>query len=173
MNVPFPRVKKDIALIGLGNVLFRDEGFGVHFVRYLKNHFHWPERVELIDGGCAGLGLLHLIRGRQAVFLFDIYSSPEPPGTIRIFDWDSIEKLPDNALASSHQFGVKEALKIARLVDLAPPYFKALAVVPEIIEPGTEPSETLKKTFGPLFELLQSELALFNVHPSPKSPFKS
>ncbi len=168
MNVPFPKAKKDIALIGLGNILFCDEGFGVHFVRYLKKHFHFPERVELIDGGCAGLGLLHLIRGRQAVFLFDVYSSPEPPGTIRVFDWDSIEKLGDNALASSHQFGVKEALKIARLVDLAPPYFKAMAAVPERIEPGTGLSETLKRAFNPLLDLLRQELSFFNIHPSPK-----
>lgn len=172
MNSPFPRLKKDIALIGLGNVLFRDEGFGVHFVRYLQRHFCFPERVELIDGGCAGLGLLHLIRGRRAVFLFDVYSSPEPPGTIRVFDWDSIEKLEDNVLGSSHQFGVKEALKIARLVDLAPPYFKAMAVVPEIIEPGTGLSETLKRAFNPLLELLRQELNFFNLHFSPKSPLR-
>lgn len=161
---------KSITLIGLGNILLRDEGFGVHFIRYLENHFFFPKNVSLIDGGCAGLGLLNLMRGKDVVYLFDIYRSDEPPGTLRSFDWETIEALEDRQFATVHQLGVKDALQIARFNGVVPEYFKAFAIVPQRLEPGIGLSEILQQSMEPLRHLLFQELARWEVHPKPKAP---
>jgi len=157
-----------VALIGLGNILLGDEGFGVHFIRHLESSFLFPEEIALIDGGCAGFKLLNLMRGQDVVFLFDIYRSDEPPGTIKIFDWEDIELLEDSQFATVHQLGVKDALRMARFHGEVPAYFKAFAVVPERIAPGVGLSETLKRAIEPLSHLTFQELARWDLHPRPR-----
>ena len=43
--------KQFITILGLGNILMKDEGFGVHFVRWIESRWRLPETVELIEGG--------------------------------------------------------------------------------------------------------------------------
>lgn len=49
---------KRILILGVGNILLTDEGFGVRAVEYLKAHYRWPEGVRLMDGGTQGLMLM-------------------------------------------------------------------------------------------------------------------
>jgi len=147
-----------VTVVGLGNILLGDEGFGVHFVRHLaKTSF--PFEIELIDGGCTGINLLHFFREREAVFLVDVFLADDPPGTIKLFSWEEIEALPSNVLVSGHQYGVKEALALARLMDLKPRRFKTLAVVPASLKPGLYLSPPLKKALRRAEKILLEELS--------------
>ncbi|WP_022854123.1 hydrogenase maturation protease [Thermodesulfatator atlanticus] len=151
------------AIIGLGNILFKDEGFGVHLVRYLMNHYRFPVNCQVIDGGCAGLSLLDLMRGNDLVFIIDVYLSQEdPPGSYKIFSWNDIENLKGNNFASVHQFGVKDALGVARLQGIVPEVFKTYAVVPENMDLGLELSPTLAKVLPLLAEKVVSDLTNYN-----------
>ncbi|OAG26906.1 HyaD/HybD family hydrogenase maturation endopeptidase [Thermodesulfatator autotrophicus] len=145
-------------VIGLGNILFKDEGFGVHLLRYLEKNFSFPENVSLIDGGCAGLSLINLMREKDTVFIIDVYLSDSPPGTLKVFSWEEIENLGGQHFASVHQFGVKDALGLARLHHIKPKIFRAYAVVPENMELGTELSPTLKKVLPSVAEKIISDL---------------
>ena len=40
-----------IVVLGIGNILFTDEGFGIHVVSRLLNNFRFPENVAIVDGG--------------------------------------------------------------------------------------------------------------------------
>lgn len=40
-----------VVVMGLGNLLWADEGFGVRVAERLYAHYHWPEDVEIVDGG--------------------------------------------------------------------------------------------------------------------------
>ena len=51
-------MKNRILLIGLGNILLRDEGVGVHAIHILKERYHFSPSLEIIDGGTLGLDLL-------------------------------------------------------------------------------------------------------------------
>ncbi len=161
---------KKVALIGLGNILLGDEGFGVHFIRHLQEEFIFPPQVEIIDGGCAGLGLINIMRGFDVVYIFDIFKASEPPGTLRIFDWETIENLADAQLATVHQLGVKDALQIARFQGIVPEYFRAYAVVPQDLSTGIGLSETLQRVIPSVREELFNDLKQWHVHPKPKKP---
>ncbi|MCO9589777.1 hydrogenase maturation protease, partial [Salmonella enterica subsp. enterica serovar Mbandaka] len=47
-----------IVVMGLGNLLWADEGFGIRVAERLYARYHWPEEVEIVDGGTQGLNLL-------------------------------------------------------------------------------------------------------------------
>ncbi len=61
----------DILIMGIGNVLLSDEGVGVKTVEELERRFSFPEGVELLDGGTAGIELLTYIRNREVVIIID------------------------------------------------------------------------------------------------------
>ncbi|HHI97110.1 MAG TPA: hydrogenase maturation protease, partial [Thermodesulfatator atlanticus] len=81
----------EIAVVGLGNLLLGDEGFGVHFIRYLKTFHSLPPSVELIDGGCLGLRILDLFREKKALIVVDFLLAKSPPGTIKTLSWEEIK----------------------------------------------------------------------------------
>jgi len=141
---------KEISIIGLGNLLLGDEGFGIHLIKHLENQ-KLPPEIELVDGGCVGINLVHFLRDKKAVFLIDVFLEDAPPGTIRLFEWEE----PKTKLVSGHQYGVKEALSLARFMGIRPPYFRALAAVPASLAPATDLSPPLKEA------LLQAEKILF------------
>ena len=47
-----------VLILGVGNILLTDEGFGVRAAAYLEEHYRWPENVTLMDGGTQGLMLM-------------------------------------------------------------------------------------------------------------------
>ena len=159
------KLKMKIGVVGLGNILLGDEGFGVHFIRYLEEK-SLPPGVELIDGGCLGLRLLDLLREKEGLFLVDVFlDEAASPGTIRAFSWEELKALPQNTLASAHQVGVKEALCLAEIQGLKPRYFKAYGVVPERLELGTDLSPTLSAKLSVLATLILKDLENLGLKP--------
>ncbi len=148
----------EIAVVGLGNLLLGDEGFGVHFIRYLKTFHSLPPSVELIDGGCLGLRILDLFREKEALIVIDILLAKSPPGTIKTLSWEEIKNLGTAKLASGHQVGIKEALALAELIGIKPKYFKAFGVVPAHLGVGTELSPALKERLPVLAEMVLAEI---------------
>ncbi|WP_456434206.1 HyaD/HybD family hydrogenase maturation endopeptidase [Thermosulfuriphilus sp.] len=159
-----------LALVGLGNLLLKDEGFGVHFVRHLERRYHFPRGVQLIDGGCAGFSLLNLIRGYEAVVIFDVLLDQAPPGTIKLLDEKALEALPPTSLASAHQVGIKDALALGRLSGLLPKHFWAYTVIPKEIAPGVGLSPEIEAAFVPLEKRLLELFKDLNISLAKRSP---
>ncbi|NPA48724.1 MAG: hydrogenase maturation protease [Thermodesulfobacteria bacterium] len=149
---------KNIGIVGLGNLLLGDEGFGVHLIRSLERQFVFPPQVELIDGGCLGLKLLDLLREKEGLLLIDVFLADAPPGTWRTFSWEELKDFGPAQFASAHQTGVREALFLAELEGLKPKFFRAYGIVPERLAPGTELSPVLASQMGPLIASLVEDL---------------
>ena len=49
--------RDNILLLGIGNLLCADEGFGVRAVQELHRQWRFPEQVTLLDGGTQGVTL--------------------------------------------------------------------------------------------------------------------
>ena len=56
-----------MCVLGVGNLLMRDEGFGVRAMEYLRDHYQWPDNVDFVDGGTLGHGLMPLLQGRGEI----------------------------------------------------------------------------------------------------------
>jgi len=76
-----------ILVIGLGNVLMRDEGIGVRVAEELECRYELPDFVEVIDGGTSGTELLEPMRGVDHLIVADAINTGAEVGTIvRITD---------------------------------------------------------------------------------------
>lgn len=153
-------VQPDRVLIcGAGNLLLSDEGFGVHFIRYLERTYIFPPGVELLDAGTLGILVTHKIEEARRIYLIDcIESQGDPPGTCRRFDKEAflLNRLPIKL--SPHQGGLQEMLLLAQLRGRGPEEVHLLGVIPESLAPGTELTATLRRRIEPMAEELVNEL---------------
>lgn len=110
---------KRVLILGVGNTLLGDEGFGVHALRFLEENYTWPPHVRLVDGGTLGLLLLaELLECDQAFFL-DIALGGRPPGTFYRIDEDALT----GALSvrqSAHQTSLTDTLISCELAGRRP-----------------------------------------------------
>jgi len=104
-----------VAVIGLGNVLMGDDGFGPTVIAILGAGWEFPEDVELVDGGTPGLHLLAAVHGRDALVVIDTVAGPGAPGELRRFRREELTALPILSRVSPHDPAVLEALAIAEL----------------------------------------------------------
>jgi len=120
---------KKILIIGVGNLILRDEGIGVHAVRALERKT-LPPQVEVIDGGTATIELLPAIQAAERIIVIDALRGGGLPGTIyRVSPEDLM--VDAERLLSLHQVGLLEVLGMAR----------QLGGNPEVVIIGVEPKE--------------------------------
>lgn len=147
---------KDILILGIGNILLKDEGIGVHVVNKLKE-MQLPPDVEVIDGGTLGIDLLFYIEGRKKVIVIDTVKAGEPPGTMyRFTDKDLIIK--KGALRSAHGIDFTDVIRAAEFLGTKPEEIVFIGVEPEIIDEGLELSPLLSKRIDPLIKLVMEEI---------------
>ena len=124
-------------MIGLGNVLLGDDGFGPYVIELLRRHWEFPPGVELLDLGTPGLGLTGHLLGHEAVILVDAAEIPAAPGTIRVFEDADLDRLPAAPRVSPHDPAVPEALGVARAAGLGPREACLVAAAPRCREAGS------------------------------------
>lgn len=139
-----------ILVLGLGNVLLRDEGVGVHAVRALAD-LPGPDGVELLDGGTAGADLLDAISDRHKLIVVDALDADVPPGTILKLTPDDLLAHPPEAL-SLHDFGLAETLRMARQLRCGPRHVTIIAVKPQDTQCGLELSPQMQQRMPHILE---------------------
>ncbi len=134
---------KDILILGVGNYILGDDGFGIHVINYL-NSINFPENVEVVDGGTKGIELLHYFENKNSIIIVDAINLDKEPGDIIEFSKDDIKKY-FNIKFSAHELGVADLLMDAELMGILPENLIVIGCQPEKIELTTELSENLKK----------------------------
>ncbi|NTU53429.1 MAG: hydrogenase maturation protease [Chlorobiaceae bacterium] len=107
------KVKK-INVVGLGNILFGDEGFGVEAVRALEASATWPENIRFVDGGTQGIYLLDYFESCDALMVFDSIIPVEYEAKVYLYRNDELPAFIHRKM-SAHQMGLSELLAVARL----------------------------------------------------------
>lgn len=109
-------------LLGIGNVLWADEGFGPRVVERIRNRddLAWPDGVEIVDGGTQGLYLLPLVQEAQRMIVFDAVDFGRPPGDMVILRNDEIPAFFGQRPLSLHQTGFTDVLAAAELTGCKP-----------------------------------------------------
>ncbi len=136
-------MKHRILVVGLGNILLRDEGIGVHTAQILKERFRFSPEVEIIDGGTLGLDLLPFLEERESVLVVDAVDFGREPGYIGEIEGDSIPSKLQTKL-SVHHVGLPDLLLAATWMDMKPERICLIGIQPESIEVGLEMTERVK-----------------------------
>jgi hydrogenase maturation protease len=147
------------AVIGLGNVLLGDDGFGPCVVEHLRTHWDFPDTVVLIDGGTPGLGLVTLLAGFAEAILIDCVAAPGEPGDLRSYGLEELFALPLLPRVSPHDPAVREALGFVRLSGAGPEHVHLVGVVPGSVATSTELSPTVAAAVAPAAERVVAILA--------------
>lgn len=105
-----------VVIVGIGNVLYGDEGVGIHVVNELKRK-PLPPYVEVYDCNTDAFAILEAINGAGKAVIVDAMRLGYKPGTIRRFNCEELLKMNDKLInfISFHQLDLVSTLKIAQL----------------------------------------------------------
>jgi hydrogenase maturation protease len=158
-----------ILLLGLGNIVMRDDGVGVHAANAIKERYRFTPDVEVLDGGTLGLDLLHRFEGREKLLILDAVNFKEEPGYIGVLDDDEIPSRLFQKL-SVHHIGLSDLLFAAKLKDLTPAKMRLIGIQPGIIEVGLEMTEAVGNKIEDLIGCAIRTLEEWNVTCALQSP---
>lgn len=148
-----------IGIIGVGNILLRDEGVGPKVAEILKKNYKFEPEIEIIDGGTLGLDLLPFIEKFKKIIIIDIVDFQRKPGYVGVLKGDEIPPYLKTRF-SMHHVGVQDLLEVARLMDIMPEELFLVGIQPETIDMGLDLSDTVAGKINELikkvFDILES-----------------
>ena len=162
--------KNRILILGIGNLILKDEGIGVHVVRALEEKGLPPE-VDVIDGGTATMDLLSVICESERIIVIDALKAGGEPGTIYRCLPEDIMDAVDRPL-SLHQVGLLDVLGMARQLG-GRAYVVIIGVEPKEISWGMELTAELEATVPKVIKAVFKELmglGYARIRNSPESP---
>ena len=141
----------NIAILGIGNLLQRDEGVGVHLINQLERDYSFSPHINLIDGGTMGTDLLPYLEQNDKIIILDAVNFNEPPGFIGVIKNDDILRRLNTKL-SIHHLGITDVLSSARLLDIEPSEIYLIGIQPKNIEMGTDLTDEIKQKTSKMIE---------------------
>jgi len=123
-----------VLVLGLGNLLLRDDGVGLELLRRLEADTAPSDGVEFLDGGTQGIALLPWMAGRRALLILDAIALGEPPGTVHMHEGPDLPQAPPGLSAHEGNFG--ELLATAQLIGDLPETIQLVGIEPDEISTG-------------------------------------
>jgi hydrogenase maturation protease len=121
-------------ILGLGNILWADEGFGVRAVEALHAAFEFPSHVRVMDGGTQGIFLIPWVRIANRLLILDAIDYGLEPGSLRVIRNDDVPRFMGARKMSMHQAGFQEVLMTAKLSGDFPEEIALIGVQPELLD---------------------------------------
>lgn len=150
-------MSKKTVILGLGNILLKDEGIGVHVIKELEKK-SLPDNVELIDGGTSSLDILLSIENTEKLIIIDALKFGKDPGTIYKIDPKDLEEKIDMDKLSLHQMNLLETLLIAKTKGTLPEEIVILGVEPFEISSGLGLTPKLQEKLPKVIDAVLNEI---------------
>ena len=144
----------EITVLGIGNAVLQDEGFGVRAVEALDKTYDFPDNVQLLDGGTLGMELLRFVTGTKKLLVIDSINGGEAPGTIFCFRNSEVLAHFQDKL-SVHEVGIQDVLALLEVTGKPIPEVTVLGAQPFAVEAGVSLTEEMA---GLLPEITQRAL---------------
>jgi len=147
----------DIMVLGVGCILYSDEGFGVRVVEKMETRYKFSDNVLLVDGGVLGINLLGVISKPDHLIVVDAIRNKGEPGDLYRLAGDQIPQRI-RAKNSLHQVDFLEALTLCQALDKVPETV-IIGVEPEDIDTQSlELTPTIRTKIDPVIEMVLTEL---------------
>ncbi len=159
-----------ILVLGIGNLLWADEGFGVRCAEALAERFALPPQVTVMDGGTQGLYLLPYVEEARRLLVFDAVDYGDAPGTLRIVVGDEVPRFMGAKKMSLHQTGFQEVLASAELLGRLPDELVLIGCQPvELEDFGGSLRDAVKAQIGPALDAACEWLTRWGAAPVPRT----
>jgi len=146
----------EVVVIGVGNTLLADEGFGIYVVRELKRA-GVPEGVEAVEAGVTGFSLLDLLAGVSKAILVDVVEMGMEPGRLVRFTPQEVASTSNAKVFSLHQIDLLEVLELARALGQGVETV-IIGVQPERVAPGEGLSSVVQAKVQDAVRMVRSEI---------------
>jgi hydrogenase maturation protease len=158
-----------ILVLGIGNLLWADEGFGVRAVEEFSRRYLCEERVTIMDGGTQGLYLLPHVQEASRLVVFDAIDYGLEPGTMKIITDDEVPAYMGAKQMSLHQTGFQDVLAAAKLTGQYPDNLVLIGVQPvELKDYGGSLREAVRAQIDPAVEIAAEWLRRWGVEIQPR-----
>ncbi len=155
-----------VLVLGIGNLLWADEGFGVRAVEELHRRYVFGDNVRVMDGGTQGVYLIQHVREADILIVFDAVDYGLPAGTLKLVRGEEVPKFLGVKKISLHQTGFQEVLAMAEMLGDYPEHLLLVGVQPEELEDyGGSLRPVVKARIEPAIKAALDFLAGFGVHP--------
>lgn len=157
-----------VRVLGLGNVLMGDDGFGPYAARVMDAFYEMPEGVEVIDVGTPGLDLTPFLLDADVAIFLDTIKVAGEPGDVRTFTRPEILKHAPQPRLSPHDPGIKEALLTVEAAGAGPSDVLFIGVVPQSVEMGVHLSEPVRAAVARAIGVAIAELERHGLRAVPR-----
>jgi len=157
----------EIVVLGIGNLLWADEGFGVRCIETLQQRYVFAPHVQLIDGGTQGLYLIQHVQAASKLLIFDAIDYGLEPGTLKLVENDDVPRFMGAKKMSLHQTGFQEVLMLALLTEQYPTQVLLVGCQPqELDDYGGSLRPVVRQAMDEAIELGVETLRRWGAHPA-------
>ena len=143
----------DTLILGIGNILWADEGFGIRTIETLHERYTFPDNVRVMDGGTQGIFLIPWVRNAKRLLIFDAVDFGLAPATLKVIRDDEVPRFMGAKKVSMHQTGFQEVLASADLAGDLPLQMVLIGVQPELLDDyGGSLRHSVKTKIDPAIE---------------------
>lgn len=118
-----------VHVVGMGNILYQDEGIGVYAARYLQAAYRFSPKVDVVDGATLGFGLMELFEGGAKIIVLDALMTDAPAGTVYRLPREQLLNLGPSMQPTAHEVEPLELLKLSEVLG-EPPDMVLMGIVP-------------------------------------------
>lgn len=161
-----------IVVLGVGNVLAKDDGIGIYACAYLSANYTFSPEIQIINGGVEGINLLNLFMEHERIIILDTISLEDEAGSI--YNIPSFE-LSGYGLNSggAHEVGVMQCLDMMELLGHSLPESNVIGIIPQSIEFEIALSDVLTQRFDSYISTVISYLRSIEIDVLEQEDFKS
>lgn len=151
---------KSLAILGVGNILEKDDGIAIYATKYLQMNYQFTPSLDIINGGVEGINLLNMFMEYKHIIILDAIEIDD--------EYGSIYHIPSHELTGyglnsggAHEIGVLQCFDILELMGKDIPKSSVLGIIPKIIDIEIGLSDLMVSKFDiyikTLVKILQEE----------------
>ncbi len=151
-----------VTVLGVGNVLLSDEGFGVRVAEALDASYEFPDDVQVLDGGVLGMELLRFVTGTEKLLVLDALKEGDADGKCRRLAGDEV-KAHFREKLSAHEIGVQDVLTFLEVTGKPISEVVVIGAEPLNLEAGLSLSEEMAPRVAEASAMALEELSRWGV----------
>jgi len=124
---------KSLAILGVGNILEKDDGIAIYATKYLEANYNFEPSLDIINGGVEGINLLNMFMEYKHIIILDAIEIEDEPGSIYHIPAHELTGYGLNS-GGAHEIGVLQCFDILELMDRDIPKSSVLGIIPEVID---------------------------------------
>ncbi|SDE83739.1 HyaD/HybD family hydrogenase maturation endopeptidase [Sporomusa acidovorans] len=150
-------------VLGVGNILMQDEGFGVRVVEEISRRYTFPKNVQALDGGTLGMELLNFIKGAEYLLIIDAVNGGGQPGDLYQLTGEEV-KAYFKQKVSMHEIGIQDVLTALELLEQPVKKVVVVGVQPAVIDIGLELTEVVQARMDDIVKLVVGVLDSWGIN---------